>query len=66
MIYKEFVFIIGGVFNIINLYLLDSVIGYMVFYCSYKRVKGLIIVVYLENWVVVSIVLFLGIVLFVF
>lgn len=66
MIYKEFVFIIGGVFNIINLYLLDSVIGYMVFYCSYKRVKGLIIIVYLENWVVVSIVLFLGIVLFVF
>lgn len=66
MIYKEFVFIIGGVFNIINLYLLDSVIGYMVFYCSYKRVKGLIIVVYLENWVVVSIVLFLGIVFFVF
>lgn len=66
MIYKEFVFIIGGVFNIINFYLLDSVIGYMVFYCSYKRVKGLIIVVYLENWVVVSIVLFLGIVFFVF
>ncbi|XP_065936544.1 ER membrane protein complex subunit 1 isoform X2 [Magallana gigas] len=42
----------GGVFNTINLYLLDSVTGHMVFHCSHKRAKGPITVVHSENWVV--------------
>lgn len=54
MIYKEFVSTTGGVFNTINLYLLDSVTGHMVFHCSHKRAKGPITVVHSENWVVVS------------
>lgn len=65
MIYKEFVSTTGGVFNTINLYLLDSVTGHMVFHCSHKRAKGPITVVHSENWVVVSTVPPSGIVLFV-
>lgn len=63
MIYKEFVSTTGGVFNTINLYLLDSVTGHMVFHCSHKRAKGPVTVVHSENWVVVSTVPPSGIVL---
>lgn len=62
-IYKVLVSTTGGVFNTINLYLLDSVTGHMVFHCSHKRAKGPVTVVHSENWVVVSTVPNSGIVI---
>ncbi|XP_062611133.1 ER membrane protein complex subunit 1-like isoform X1 [Saccostrea cucullata] len=40
-----------GPSNFINMYLLDSVTGHMVFHCSHKRAKGPVTVVHSENWV---------------
>nr|XP_022343072.1 ER membrane protein complex subunit 1-like isoform X1 [Crassostrea virginica] len=41
-----------GSFNLINLYLLDSVTGHMVFHCSHRKAKGPVTIVHSENWVV--------------
>ncbi|XP_056008838.1 ER membrane protein complex subunit 1-like isoform X2 [Ostrea edulis] len=43
-----------GPSSFINLYLLDSVTGHMVFHCSHRRAKGPVNLVHSENWVLYS------------